>query len=87
MTLSIRHPEAERLARDLAAKERTTITEVVLEALRDRTKTTTRRKESPTESADRILRELGLTRQPGSHKPVPESAYHDLDHDLIGEDD
>jgi len=86
MTLSIRHPEAEKLARDLASQEGTTMTDVVLKALRDRTKAI-RRKESPMESADRILRELGLTRQPGSHIPVPQSAYHDLDHDLIGEDD
>jgi len=86
MTLSIRHPEVERLARDLAVAERSTITDVVLSALRDRTRAIAR-KETPTEIADRILRELGLTRQPGSDKPVPQSAYHDLDHDLIGEDD
>jgi len=86
MTLSIRHPEAERLARDLAAQEGMTLTDVVLHALRDRSRASVR-KESPMETADRILKELGLTRQPGSHVPVPQSAYHDLDHDLIGEDD
>ena len=86
MTLSIRHPEAERLARELASQERTTMTDVVLKALRDRTRAS-KRKETPTELADRILREHGLTRQPGSHRPVPQSAYHDMDHDLIGEDD
>lgn len=85
MTLSIRHSEAEQLARDLAARERTTMTDVVLKALRDRKARTSR--PDPIESADRILRELGLTRQPGSDRPAPQSAYHELDHDLIGEDD
>ena len=86
MTLSIRHPEAEKLARDLASHEGTTMTDVVLQALRERVRVL-KRKESPIESADRILRELGLKRQPGAHIPVPQSVYHDLDHDLTGEDD
>lgn len=84
MTLSIRHPEAKKLARDLAAREKTTMTNVVISALRMKAAA---RKETPSEIADRILREHGLKRQPGSHRPVPQSAYHDLDHDLIGEDD
>lgn len=86
MTLSIRNPKVERLARDLAADERTTITNLLLVALEDRKKARIR-KETPSESADRVLRELGLSRQPGSDRPVPQSVYHDLDHDLIGEDD
>lgn len=86
MTLSIRHSEVERLARDMAAEERTTITQVMLSALEARRKARSRR-ESPSESADRILRELGLERKPGSDRPVPQVAYHDLDHDLTGADD
>lgn len=86
MPLSIRHPEVERLARELAKAERTTMTEAVLRALREQSRRRVRH-ESPSESADRILAQLGLTRQPGSEIPVPQSVYHDLDHDLIGEDD
>lgn len=85
MTLSIRNPEADQLARELAVLEQTTITEAVVIALKDAVKAR-RKRVDPIESAERILRELGLTR-PTNPKPVPQSAYHDLDHDLIGEDD
>ncbi|MGO9265635.1 MAG: type II toxin-antitoxin system VapB family antitoxin [Candidatus Binataceae bacterium] len=36
MALNIKHPEADRLARELAEKTGETITEVVIEALRER---------------------------------------------------
>lgn len=36
MSLNIKHPEADRLARELAEKTGETITEVVINALRDR---------------------------------------------------
>ncbi len=69
----------------MAADERTTITNVILSALEDREKARSRR-ESPGEVAARILARRGIFIAPGG-KPVPQSAYHDLDHDLIGEDD
>lgn len=84
MTLSIRNQKVERLARDLAADERTTITKLVLSALEDR-KSAKLRKEMAGEVAERILARRGIFIQPGG-KTVPQSAYHDLDHDLIGED-
>jgi hypothetical protein len=46
----------------------------------DRTKT-----ETPTETASRILAKHGLSFQPG-RKPVPQEAYHELDHDLTGDE-
>ncbi len=85
MTLSIRNPKAEKLARDLAAYERTSITKLVLSALEDRERARAR-KETPGEIAERILARRGIFIAPGG-KPVPQSAYHDLDHDLTGEDD
>jgi antitoxin VapB len=36
VTLSIKHPEADRLARELAARTGETLTEAVIEALRER---------------------------------------------------
>lgn len=36
MALSIKHPEADRLARELAARTGETLTEAVIEALRER---------------------------------------------------
>ena len=80
MTLSIRKPEADALARKLANMERTTITEAVVTALREAIDTRIR-KESPTETARRILARRRLT-FPKDRKPVPDEAYHDLDHDL-----
>ena len=85
MTLSIRHPEADRLARQLAEIEKTTITEAVVIALKDAVKARKPRVD-PIESAQRILREEGLAFVHG-RKPVPDSVYHEYDHDLTGEDD
>ncbi|MDZ4394887.1 type II toxin-antitoxin system VapB family antitoxin [Cypionkella sp.] len=85
MTLSIRSPEADALARQLAAMEQTTITDAVLIALKDAIRARKPRVD-PIESAQRILAEHGLSFPP-DRKPVPQSVYHDLDHDLTGEDD
>ena len=41
-------------------------------------------RETPSKTARKLLAKHGLSIKPG-HTPVPQSAYHDLDHDLIGE--
>lgn len=64
MSLNIKHPEAHRLAKELAAATGTSMTEVVLEALRDRwlreQHAATRR--SPEEKARLIERALAIGR-------------------------
>lgn len=80
MTLSIRNPEADALARKLAQIDRTTISDAVVIALREAVNARVRR-ETPSETASRILAKRGLA-FPKNRKPVPDSAYHDLDHDL-----
>ncbi len=85
MTLSIRNREADLLARQLAAMEQTSITDAVVIALKDAVRARTRR-EGPIASAQRILREEGLAFV-HDRKPVPDSVYHEYDHDLTGEDD
>ena len=83
MTLSIRNPEADALAKRLAKLDDTTITDAVIRALKEAIASRTRR-ESATESARRLLAEHGLK----IHKPgrtVPQSAYHELDRDLTGD--
>lgn len=84
-TLSIRSPRANQLARQLAALRGVTITDAVETALETAMKAETR-KESPSEIAREILARRGIVIKPG-HPPVPQSAYHDLDHDLVGEED
>ncbi len=59
MTLSIRNPEADRLATRLAALDDTTVTEAVIVALRDAIAARTR-KESARETAREILERRGL---------------------------
>lgn len=85
MTINIRNPEADALARKLASIDEVSITDAVIVALRETIRNRVSR-ETPSETAKRILKQHGLSVKPG-HKPVPQSAYHDLDHDLIGEDD
>ena len=83
MTLSIRNPEADALARHLAEIDHTSITDAVVAALKEAIDARIRR-ETPSETAQRILAKRGLSfRQ--NRKPLPEDAYHDLDHDLAGE--
>lgn len=84
MTLNIRNPEADQLARELARIDDTSITDAVIVALRETIRSRVNR-ETPRETARRILAEQGLSVQPG-HRPAPQSAYHDLDHDLTGND-
>lgn len=82
MALNIRNPEAERLARKLAEIDGVSMTDAVIGALRETLRARTER-ETPTETARRILEKRGLSFA-GNRKPVPPDAYHDLDHDLMG---
>lgn len=84
MTLNIRNPEADQLARQLARIDDTSITDAVIVALRETIRNRLRN-ETPSETARRLLAKHGLSFKPG-RGPVPESVYHDMDHDLIGED-
>ena len=78
MTLSIRNPEADPLAKRLAELDDLTITDAVITALREAIASRTRR-ESSTEAARRLLAEHGLKiHSPG--QMVPRGAYHKLDH-------
>lgn len=80
MTLNIRNPEADALARELAQMDGTTITEAVVTALRETIENRVQH-ETPRETARRILAKRGLSFKTG-RQPVPVIAYHDLDHDL-----
>jgi len=83
MALNIRNSEADALARRLAQIDQTTITEAVVVALKE-TLQSRIQKESPSETAQRLLARRGLAFKPG-RKPVPDSAWHELDHDLTGD--
>jgi antitoxin VapB len=85
MALNIRNTEADNLARKLAEIDGTSITDAVIVALRE-TIHARRRREAPSETARRILQKRGLS-FPVDRKPLPPEAYHDLDHDLSGEDE
>ena len=84
MTLNIRNPEADQLARQLARIDDTSITDAVIVALRETIRNRLRN-ETPSETARRLLAKHGLSFKPG-RESVPESVYHDMDHDLTGED-
>jgi len=84
MTLSIRNPEADRLARRLAKLDDTNVTEAVIVALREAIAARTK-KESARETARKILARRGLAFSEG-RRPVPPEAYREPDHDLAGED-
>lgn len=84
MTLSIRNPEADLLARRLAKLDDTTVTEAVILALREAISARVAR-EDPSDAAERILKSHGLS-FPRNRRPVPPEAYHDLDHDLTSGD-
>jgi antitoxin VapB len=81
MTLSIRNAEADALARRLAQLDKITITEAVVVALKEAVQRRARQ-ERPSETARRLLARRGLAFRPG-RKPVPDSAWHELDHDLL----
>jgi antitoxin VapB len=84
MTLSIRNPQADSLARRLAEIDETSITDAVIAALEE---ALARRlaEESPSQTATRILAKHGLAFIP-ERKPAPPEACRELDHDLSGED-
>ena len=84
MTLNIRNPEADQLARQLARIDDSSITDAVIVALRETIRNRLRN-ETPSETARRLLDKHGLSFKPG-REPVPQSVYHDMDHDPIGED-
>jgi antitoxin VapB len=84
MTLSIRNPEADLLAKRLAKLDDTTITEAVIVALREAL-AARMKKETPQETARKILARRGLAFVEG-RRPLPPEAYHELDHDPLSED-
>ena len=84
MTLSIRNPEADLLAKRLAKLDDTTITEAVIVALREAIAARTKR-EPARETARKILARRGLAFVEG-RRPVSPHTYHELDHDLTGKD-
>mgnify|MGYP001472206643 CR=1 FL=1 len=84
MTLSIRNPEADALARRLAQLDCTSKTDAVISALKQAINARTS-KETPRETARRILARRGLSFA-AKRRPVPAGAYHDLDHDLTDEE-
>jgi antitoxin VapB len=83
MTLSIRNSEADALARRLAQIDQTSITDAVVVALKEAIDARIRR-ETPSETARRILAKRGLSLSQG-RQPVGPDAWHDLDHDLEGD--
>jgi antitoxin VapB len=69
MTLCIRNPEADALAKRLAKLDETTITEAVIRALQEAVASRTRR-EGAQEAARRIITEHGLKiHNPGQTTP------------------
>ena len=84
MALSIRNPEADALAKRLAKLDDTTISEAVIIAPRGAIAARTRR-EPAQETARKILARRGPAFREG-RRPAPPKAYHDLDHDLAGQD-
>jgi antitoxin VapB len=81
MTLSIRNFEADALARRLAQLDKSSITDAVVVALKEAIQRRVR-EERPSETARRLLARRGLKFQPG-RKPVPDTAWRELDHDLL----
>ncbi len=84
MTLYISDPEADVLAKHLAELDETSVADAVIRALKEAIATRAKR-ESPMETARRLLVKHGLSFPP-DRKPVPPEVYHDLDGDLLGED-
>ncbi|WP_395516468.1 type II toxin-antitoxin system VapB family antitoxin [Pseudorhizobium flavum] len=83
MTLNIRNKQADALARELAELDGTTITDAVVNALRE-TIASRLKNESPRETARRVLARRGLAFKPNRH-PVPAEAFHELDHELASD--
>jgi antitoxin VapB len=83
MTLSIRNTQADALARRLADIDGVSITDAVVVALKEAINARIR-KETPSETARRILAKRGLAFR-ANRQPLPRDAYHDLDHDMTGD--
>ena len=83
MTLNIRNKQADALARELAELDGTTITDAVVNALRE-TIASRLKNESPRETARRVLARRGLAFTP-NRRPVPAEAFHELDHELASD--
>ncbi len=69
--------EIEELARKLAEVEGREVNEAVADALRAALER--RRTETPSQTAARILRERGITPGPDASRPLPATAWQDLD--------
>ena len=82
MALNIRNPEADRLARHLAAMEGREITQSVIIALREAIERR-QKLETPRQTAERVLAKHGLKPRPGASKPLDPSVHHELDGDLF----
>lgn len=78
MTINIRKPEVDKLARRLAAMEGKKITEVVEIALKEAVANRIAR-ESPSDTATRIMREMGIIPSPTASVPVDRSVYFEFD--------
>lgn len=84
MAINIKNPEAERLARDLAARTGVSLTEAVVVALRERAERV-HAAEDEGDSASRVQRILDVARAMG---PLPEpwrsTGHGDLLYDDLG---
>ena len=79
MALSIKHPEADRLARELAQRTGESLTDAVLNALRERLRRETGRRQAP-----RVADELRAIRKRCSALPVLDSRSAD---EILGYDE
>jgi antitoxin VapB len=79
MALSIKHPEADRLARELAATTGETLTDAILNALRERLEKERRRAPAP-----RLSDELRAIRKRCALLPVVDSRSAD---EILGYDE
>lgn len=79
MALSIKHPEADRLARELAQRTGESLTVAVLNALRERLRRETGRRQAP-----RVAEELRAIRRRCSALPVLDPREAD---EVLGYDD
>jgi antitoxin VapB len=78
MGLNIRNPEADQLARRLAALEGSAITDAVILALREAIERRLH-DEDPRDTARRILASHRIIPSPTAHVPVSEEAWRELD--------
>ena len=79
MALNIKHPDADRLARELAAKTGESLTDAVLNALRERLRREQARRKRPS-----LRRELAKIRERCSSLPVVDSRSPE---EIIGYDE